>query len=196
MSANLARLLAPLRTRIANLLARGVVRLVDDAGGLQAVQLGVLAGETRDGAERFQEYGFSARPHPGAEAVVLFVGGRRDHPVVVAVDDRRHRKRGLAAGETCLYTDEGDYVLLKRGRIVEVKAGTKLRVDAPAAEFTGTVTATGAVSGASYKVAGTQVVGAQQPAIPDPAGGGTVDAAARGTLVALLQALRAHGLIA
>ncbi|MES7472754.1 hypothetical protein U6K92_12545, partial [Cutibacterium acnes] len=39
--------------------------------------------------------------------------------------------------------DEGDYVLLKRGRIVEVKAGARLRVDAPEAEFTGNVTIAG-----------------------------------------------------
>ncbi len=137
------RMLAPLRARVANLVARAVVQLVSDAQGLQVVQLGVLADETRDGLERFQEYGFSSVPFAGAEAVVLFVGGRRDHGLVVAVDDRRYRKRNLEPGESAIYTDEGDYVVLKRGRIVEVKAGTKLRVDAPLAEITGNVTIAG-----------------------------------------------------
>lgn len=47
-----------------------------------------------------------------------------------------------------------------------------------------------------YEVTGTQVVGAQEPAIPDAAGGITVDTEARAALNALLAAARAHGLIA
>lgn len=129
------RLLAPLRNRIANMIARAVVQLVADGGKLQALQLVVGADETRDGCERFQEYGFTSVPLAGAEAVVLFVGGRRDHGLVVAVDDRRHRMAGLEAGEVALYTDEGDSVQLLRGRIVKITAGTKVVIDAPALEF-------------------------------------------------------------
>lgn len=51
------------------------------------------------------------------------------------------------------------------------------------------------VSG-EYKVSGTQVVAAQQPAIPDATGGVTVDTEARAALNALLAELRTHGLIA
>ena len=51
-------------------------------------------------------------------------------------------------------------------------------------------------SGASFSIGGVQVVGPQQPAIADPAGGTTVDAAARATLAAILGALREHGLVA
>lgn len=47
-----------------------------------------------------------------------------------------------------------------------------------------------------YEVAGTQVVGAQQAAIPDAAGGVTVDTEARAALNTLLAELRTHGLIA
>ena len=77
-----------------------------------------------------------------------------------------------------------------------MKAGTKLRVDAPATEFTGTVNATGAINtAASLKVGGTQVVGPQQGTIAPPAAGGTVDANARATIGEILTALQAHGLI-
>jgi hypothetical protein len=54
----------------------------------------------------------------------------------------------------------------------------------------------GAAHARSLSVDGVQVVGAQQPAIADPAGGGTVDAEARGALAAILAALRTHGLVA
>lgn len=131
----ISKLLAPLRARIANLVARAVVQLVDDGGKLQLVQLGVLADETRSGLERFQQYGLTSVPLPGAEAVVLFVGGRRDHGLVVAVDDRRYRLVGLEAGEVALYTDEGDRIHLKRGGVIEVVAAAKVVVDAPAVEL-------------------------------------------------------------
>lgn len=116
----IARLLAPLRNRIANMVARAVVQLVDDKPRLQVLQLGVLADETRDGCERVQEYGFTSVPLPGAEAVVLFVGGRRDHGLVVGVDDRRHRLAGLKAGEVAVYNNAGASVVLKADGSIEV----------------------------------------------------------------------------
>lgn len=164
-------LLRSIRSRLANMLGRAIVRLVEDGGGLQVVQLDALDGETRSGCERVQAYGFTSHPHAGAEAAVLFVGGRRDHALVIAVDDRRYRMKGLAPGEAALYTDEGDYVLLKRGRIVEVKAGTKLRVDAPLSEITGDVTIAG-----TLEVGGTVQAGGLVTALASVAVTGNVAA--------------------
>lgn len=120
----ITRLLAPLKTRIANMVARAVVQLANDAGGLQVVQLSVLEDETRDGCERFQQYGLTSVPFAGAEAVVLFVGGRRDHPLVVAVDDRRYRKKDLQPGEVALYSAAGQWVLLKADGTIDLGGGT------------------------------------------------------------------------
>lgn len=131
MVSGLQRVLGPLNRRISNMIARAVVRLVSDDTKLQSLQVSLLAETTRDGAERFQQYGFTSHPHVGAEAIVLFPFGNRDHPIVIAVDDRRYRKTGLEPGETALYTDEGDFILMKRGRIVQVVAGAKLDVTAP-----------------------------------------------------------------
>lgn len=131
MMNQIARLLAPLRRRVDNMVARAVLRLVYDDAALQALQIEVLRGEIRDQVERFQEYGLTSHPHPGAEAVVVFASGDRSHGLVVAVDDRRYRPQGLEQGEVALYTDEGDYILLKRGRVIEVVAGAKLDVTAP-----------------------------------------------------------------
>lgn len=131
--------LASLNRRLGLLVSRAVLKLVDDAAKLQGVQVALLDGEARATVERFQNYGFTSVPFAEAEAIAVGVGGSRSHMVVLVVDDRRFRKKDLAEGEVALYTDEGDYVLLKRGRIVEVKAGARLRVDAPEAEFTGNV---------------------------------------------------------
>jgi phage baseplate assembly protein V len=125
------RLAKPLKDRIANMVARAVVQLVSDAGKLQVVQLGVLADETREKVERFQEYGFTSVPLAGAEAVVLFVGGRRDHGLVIAVDDRRYRKKDLQPGEVALYNQAGPFVLLKSDRVIV--DGVELRLGSDAA---------------------------------------------------------------
>lgn len=54
----------------------------------------------------------------------------------------------------------------------------------------------GVVRATRVIVDGVPVIGARQPAIPSPAGGATIDAEARGTVTAMLAAMRAHGLIA
>lgn len=127
----LRRLLAPLARRVDNMVARAVVKIVNDSTTMQALQLQVLKGETRDRVERFQEYGFTSVPHPGAEAVVVFAAGDRSHGLIVAVDDRRYRLKGLEQGEVALYTDEGDYIHFKRGGVIEAMAGARIDATAP-----------------------------------------------------------------
>jgi len=114
-------LLRPLQVRIANSIARAVVNLVDDAKKQQMLQLGVLATEDIDDAENFQTYGFSSVPLAGAEAVVLFPGGDRAHPLVVAVADRRYRPTGGQAGEVVVYNSAGAKVILQADGDIEVQ---------------------------------------------------------------------------
>ena len=147
-------LLQPLGRKLAMMVGRAVVNVVNDAGGWQALQVDLLAGETRDEVEYAQAYGFTSHPHPGAEAVAVCVGGSRDHVVVVAVGDRRYRLRGLAQGEVAIYTDEGDQIVLKRGREIHMTAGARVVIDAPLVEVAhdlhvgGDVTVDGSVTSA------------------------------------------------
>ncbi len=118
----------PLRRRVMLMVGRAVLTLVDDDPRLQVVQLSALRSETIDRAERFQEYGFSSHPEPGAEAVVVCPGGVRQHPIVIAVDDRRYRPTGLLEGEVVLYTNENTAavpcrIALKRGPRIELRCG-------------------------------------------------------------------------
>ena len=54
----------------------------------------------------------------------------------------------------------------------------------------------GTISASSIRIGGEQVIGVRQPAVSNPIGGGTVDAESRSAIVDILDALRAHGLIA
>lgn len=182
------KLLAPLQRRVMLMVGRCVLRTIDDGAKLQVVQIGVLAGETLDRVERFQAYGFTSHPLPGAEGVVVFAGGNRAHGLVLALDDRRHRKVGLDEGEVALYTDEGDFILLKRGRVIEVVAGaelnvtapevtvtasTKVTLDTPLVEVTGDVVVTGEVTAAEVQTAGGIVLGTHTHIGVQPGSGNT-----------------------
>lgn len=122
-----------LRTQVANMVASGVVQQVNDATKLQTVQLELLADEVRAGLERFQNYGFTSNPVAPTdagqpEAVVVFPNGRRDHGLVIAVDDRRFRLQSLEPGEVAMYTDQGDKFVFKRDGTVELTCSTLFKV--------------------------------------------------------------------
>lgn len=122
------RLLGPLKRRIMLMIGRAVVELVNDGVKLQGLQISLLEGEVRANVERFQNYGITSHPLPGAEAIAASVMGNRDHCVVIAVDDRRYRLQGLEAGEVALYDDLGQKVHLTRTGIVIDGAGHSMTI--------------------------------------------------------------------
>lgn len=138
-----------MRNPMAGVLARGVVVLADATRKLQSLQLRITAGEVKDDMEHLEPYGFTSCPHEGAEALAGFLGDR-SHGVVLVVADRRYRLPGLQAGEVALYTDEGDRVVLKRGRVIEletqtlrIKAGQAVQFDTPLISTTGRIESAG-----------------------------------------------------
>ncbi len=143
----IADLLRPLRLSILNLVARAVVKQVDDSTRLQLLQL-VVGEDTRGEVERFQNYGFTSRPANGAEAVVAFVGGDRAHGLALAVEDRRYRIRNLSNGEVVVYDLTGTTVLLKQNGDIEItpSSGT--------VKVTGDLNVTGTVTGTVDVVGG------------------------------------------
>lgn len=125
----ISRMLAPYARRIGNLLARGVVSVVNASAKMQVLQVKLLAGEVKDGVEHFEPYGFTAHPRPGAEAAAFFFDGDRSHGIVVCVADRRYRLTGLQQGEVALHDDQGQKLHLTRDGIVILTA-KKCRVEA------------------------------------------------------------------
>lgn len=128
----LQRFMKPIENRVRLMVGRAIVRLVDDATKAQSVQIELLEGETQDAVERYQDYGFTSVPHPGAEAVAVAVGGLRSHMIVIKVEDRRYRLTGLEQGEVALFDDLGQMVKLGRERI-EIVSENEVKVIAPKA---------------------------------------------------------------
>ena len=137
MSAEFARvfrrLIRPFDLCVKLMIGRAVLHVLDDDRKLQAVQVQALAGEVLDNVERFQQYGFSGSPHPGAECVLLSLGGMRQHPIVVAIDDRRFRPSGLSAGEVVIYTsqdpEEAHRIWLKNGHTIRIDANDDVSLE-------------------------------------------------------------------
>ena len=131
MMATFNKLIDPLRRRVRLMIGRAVLAAADDSKGIQLVQVKLLDGEVGDGVERMQNYGYTSVPKVGAEGVMVCVSGDRTHGIVVVMDDRRYRLKNLQPGEVALYTDEGDTIVMKRGRKIEVTAGAEVTVTAP-----------------------------------------------------------------
>jgi phage baseplate assembly protein V len=140
------RSLGRFKRRITGMVSRGTVTAVDDASGIQALQVEGLADEAHDGVERMQDYGFTSVPLPGAETVLVFAGGLRSHGLIVALGDRRYRLKGLEGGEVAMYDDQAQVVHLQRDGIlvftekkvtiegsqeVLIRSDTKVTVEAP-----------------------------------------------------------------
>lgn len=139
---------------LGNLLARAVLASVQQKK-LQSLQLQVLAGETKDGVELFEPYGFTGIALPGAESVLAFLDGGRTHAIALVQTDRRYRPTDLQPGEVAVFNNEGTRVVLRNGGKVEVLAATEVKVTTTKVilqadvdivgntTFTGTVTANG-----------------------------------------------------
>jgi phage gp45-like len=128
-------------------------KAVDDPM-MQTMNFDGMNSEGRNAVERVQGYGMSSMPlprdeeeggqqdgggnggggvggdgekakGPAAEGIALFLGGQRNHPVVIAVDDRRHRPMGLKPGENAQYDDQGQMTLLRRGGLFLLSLDTE-----------------------------------------------------------------------
>jgi len=103
---------------------RGVITLVKTASAVQLVQLDGLSGERVQDSELMQQYGITSNPPAGSMAIVLPIGGKTAHGIIIATEHGTYRLKNLESGEVALYSDEGDSVILKRGRIMEVTTET------------------------------------------------------------------------
>lgn len=131
---------------------RGVVSLINTSGHVAITQIRGVAGEVLNNVPLFQQFGFTSALPDNTDVIVLPLFGRSGLSLIIASEHGKYRLKGLVKGETAIYSAFGDYVYIKQGRIIEVKAATKLLVDTPLAEYTGDLKVTGNIeAGGSVK---------------------------------------------
>ena len=124
---------------------------------LQMAQGKGLAGEALQAVEVLQQFGFSSGIPADSQLIVLPLAGRSSASVVIATEHGAYRLK-VGPGEARMYSQEGAYVHIKAGRIVEIDcdnlninvkeqakitAGNGVIIDAPQTTITGNLTATG-----------------------------------------------------
>lgn len=127
-------MIKPLRNRVYTMITRAVIETVNDTDGMQLVKVNLLAGEARDGVERFQNFGFSSHPPDSSECVAVSIGGNRDHLIIIVADDRDSRITGLIKGESVQYNDKGEFWKIKTDGTIEGKV-KKLEIKNDNEEF-------------------------------------------------------------
>ena len=151
-----------------SMVTRGTIVKVNDDPKMQEVDFHGLHDETKTGVERFQNYGFSSVPLPPsmddkgvmrhAEAIVLSGSGNRSHPLVMGVDDRRHRPKGGKPGEVGLYDDQKQTVTLTRDGIVISGGASNKPINVMVGGVTFKISSAGVdVTGGYFKVNGHRV---------------------------------------
>ena len=147
--------LSEINSRIMHVAARMTLNQANDSPLVQEIFSDMMNGDARQKIERLQSFGFSAMPlprdqqqgnqaqstdtsgeqpkGPAAEGICLFIGGQRNHPVCIAVDDRRHRPMGLKPGENAQYDDQGQMTLIRRSGVYLLSCDDDGSGSAPAA---------------------------------------------------------------
>lgn len=100
---------------------RGVLNLVKSSSDIQQVQVSGLADETIQDVEFMQHFGFTSVPPAGTQVVVIPIGGKTTHGIVVATENGSFRVKNLKGGETAIYDSSGSTIILKNGRVIDVE---------------------------------------------------------------------------
>jgi len=97
--------------RAINVLARTLLKTVDDTKLMQESTHSVYSGEEQSNIEHMLPYGFTmvpkdAKDGKGAESVIGYVGTDRGNGVALSIIDRRYRLQNLKQGEVALHDDQ------------------------------------------------------------------------------------------
>lgn len=122
---------------------RGVITLVKSAGAVQFVQLDGVSGEQLQNNELFQQFGYTSNPPAGTMAIVLPIGGKTAHGIIIATEHGTYRLKNLASGETAIYNQWGDYVALKADRRMEVVSSVAVDIASPTVNMSGDLNVAG-----------------------------------------------------
>jgi phage baseplate assembly protein V len=108
---------------------RGFVTAARVRGGRVICDLTLLSGETRSRVELLQPMGWTMVPKPGAEVLVLEVGGLRGHLVALVADDAGLRVTDAEPGQIAVRDERGQRVVFRDDGI-EITGALKVTITA------------------------------------------------------------------
>lgn len=127
---------------------RGVLHRHDGTQDNPLTQITGLAGETANRVEMMQQFGFTSHPPAGTHCIILPLGGKTAHGIVIATENGQHRARSLAEGETVIYNSHGDNVRLLADGTIEINcqklvinAAQSVQINSPQVNLSGSLTA-------------------------------------------------------
>lgn len=121
----LNRWFQPWRVRILGMIRRAVVLSTSDSTPIQLMKVNLGNGDTQAKVERIQNFGLTSVPKANAQAVVLFVNGNRDNPIIIACDDGNFRVH-VEEGEVAVYNAFGAVVKLAADGTISMGDGSVL----------------------------------------------------------------------
>ena len=170
-----------LQQRLANLLGRGRVLLVDDSGATQQHQIDLgpqgAAGPlfVRDNTPVMGLFGFTSVPPIGADVAMIFLSGDHQRGAVIGHNHQPSRPRGLAAGDAAIYDSRGQIIkLIGTGAVIDahgldvtiqnaahvtITGSTSVTVTAPTVTVNATTVNLGGTGGAAVARVGDSVSG-------------------------------------
>ncbi len=179
---------------IRNIIRKGTISQIYNQEGIIRAQVTVLDPENPEDVVLWMPYGHNSCPTIGSQVIIQAVFGNLEDKF--AYPANIDHAPILSIGETILYDNFGNTIYLKNDGNIAITAAAEVNITATNTSTSGTINSTGAINTAAvYKVADTQVVSSRGAAVPDAAGGATIDVQARTAINTLLARLRVHGLI-
>ena len=106
-------------------------------GNTQHCQAKTSGGEILNNVAFLEPYGFTAKPLPKSETLLLRVGGSKFNNVVLNIGNRSLRFKELKDGEVAMYDNSGNLLHFKNGGNIDFKAAATLNQTAPAINIKG-----------------------------------------------------------
>lgn len=124
------KLIKPRDDRLNNLSRLGKVLLVKD-GNTQSLQAQTANNEIADNVKFIESYGFTAKPKPNSECVLLNLQGNAGNVVALVIGNREFRFKTLKDGEVAMYDDSGNLLHFKNGGNIDFQAPATINQTAP-----------------------------------------------------------------
>ncbi|MDO8654184.1 MAG: phage baseplate assembly protein V [Undibacterium sp.] len=130
---------------------RAVLTAINTKTPITLIQADGVAGEQLQDNELMQHYGYTSAPPAGTQAVVIPLGGKTAHGIIIATEHTSYRLKALKTGEVAIYDDLGQSVHLTRtgivinggGLPVTIKNTPSVTADTPQFHMTGDLTVDG-----------------------------------------------------